>query len=142
MRIMGLDLGTKTIGVAVSDESRITAQPIGVIKRVSFEKDLIALDELVEKYQITEIVLGLPVNMNGTMGEKSQAAMRFRDRLADRTGLPVGVWDERLSTAAVNRVLIDGDMSRAKRKGVVDKLAASYILQGYLDSLKYGAGRP
>ncbi len=139
---MGLDLGTKTIGVAVSDESRITAQPIGVIKRVSFEKDLIALDELVEKYQITEIVLGLPVNMNGTMGEKSQAAMRFRDRLADRTGLPVGVWDERLSTAAVNRVLIDGDMSRAKRKGVVDKLAASYILQGYLDSLKYGAGRP
>lgn len=139
---MGLDLGTKTIGVAVSDESRITAQPIGVIKRVSFEKDLIALNELVEKYQVTEIVLGLPINMNGTMGEKSHSAMRFRDRLAERTGLPVGVWDERLSTAAVNRVLIDGDMSRAKRKGVVDKLAASYILQGYLDSIKYGAKRP
>lgn len=139
---MGLDLGTKTIGVAVSDESRITAQPIGVIRRVSFEKDLIALKELVEKYQVTEIVLGLPVNMNGTMGEKSLSAMRFRDRLAERTGLPIGVWDERLSTAAVNRVLIDGDMSRAKRKGVVDKLAASYILQGYLDSIKYGAKRP
>ncbi|MEK6758585.1 MAG: Holliday junction resolvase RuvX [Deltaproteobacteria bacterium] len=142
MRIMGLDLGTKTIGVAVSDESRITAQPIGVIRRVSFEKDLIALKELVEKYQVTEIVLGLPVNMNGTMGDKSISAMRFRDKIAERTGLPVGVWDERLSTAAVNRVLIDGDMSRAKRKGVVDKLAASYILQGYLDSIKFGANRP
>ncbi len=139
---MGLDLGTKTIGVAVSDESRITAQPIGVIRRVSFEKDLIALKELVEKYQVTEIVLGLPVNMNGTMGDKSISAMRFRDKIAERTGLPVGVWDERLSTAAVNRVLIDGDMSRAKRKGVVDKLAASYILQGYLDSIKFGANRP
>lgn len=136
MRIMGLDLGTKTIGVAVSDESRITAQPVGVIKRASFEKDLAALKELIDKHNVSEIVVGLPVNMNGTMGEKSHSAMRFRERLGERTGLPVGVWDERLSTAAVNRVLIDGDMSRAKRKGVVDKLAASYILQGYLDSLK------
>lgn len=139
MRIMGLDLGTKRIGVAVSDESRITAQPVGVINRVSAEKDLAGLTELIERFEVSVIVVGLPVNMNGTMGDKSQAAMRFRDRLAEKTGLQVDVWDERLSTAAVNRVLIDGDISRAKRKGVVDKLAASYILQGYLDSLRPGA---
>lgn len=138
MRIMGLDLGTKRIGVAVSDESGITAQPVGVINRVSAEKDLAGLIELIEKFEVSGVIVGLPVNMNGTMGEKSQAALRFRERLAEKTGLPVGVWDERLSTAAVNRVLIDGDISRAKRKGVVDKLAAAYILQGYLDSLSAG----
>lgn len=134
MRIMGLDLGKKTIGVAVSDPAGLIAQPVTTIKRVSLNKDLEELERFIDEYSVTGIVVGLPVNMDGTMGSATETVLKFIEKLKARTGLKVATWDERLSTAAVTRVLIDGDMSRARRKEVVDKMAASYILQGYLDS--------
>jgi putative Holliday junction resolvase len=133
MRVMGLDMGKKTIGVAVSDESGLTAQPVTTIKRSSLRKDLDELVRLIKEYSVTTIVVGLPVNMNGTMGPATESVLKFIDDLKERTGLPVETWDERLSTAAVTKVLLEGDISRARRKEVVDKMAASYILQGYLD---------
>lgn len=136
MRIMGFDVGTKTIGVAISDESGLIAQPLCVIKRGSFSKDLEEIRRLIEEHSIKMIVVGMPVNMNGTLGPRSEETQRFIDKIKDKVPVPVETWDERLSTAAVTRVLIEGDASRAKRKTVVDKLAASYILQGYLDSRK------
>ncbi len=136
MRIMGFDVGTKTIGVAISDESWLIAQPFCVIKRGSFSKDLEEILRLIEEHSIKMIIVGMPVNMNGTLGPRSEETQRFIDKIKDKVPVPVETWDERLSTAAVTRVLIEGDTSRAKRKTVVDKLAASYILQGYLDSRK------
>lgn len=136
MRVMGLDLGTKTIGVAISDEAGLTAQPIETIKRTSLNKDLDAIAVFISEYSVEEVVVGLPINMDGTMGERAQATLRFVEKLKQRIGAPVITWDERFSTAAVQRVLIESDMSRNRRKEVVDKLAASYILQGYLDSRK------
>lgn len=138
MRVMGLDMGKKTIGIAVSDESGLTAQPVTTIKRSSLRKDLDELVRLIEEYSVTTIVVGLPVNMNGTMGPATETVLKFIDDLKERTGLPVETWDERLSTAAVTKVLLEGDISRARRKEVVDKMAASYILQGYLDRASYG----
>lgn len=135
MRIMGLDLGTKTIGVAVSDETRVIAQPVATIIRSGMEADLTALMKYVSDYSVAEIVVGMPVNMDGSIGGRALAADRFMEMLRTRTALPVTAWDERLSTVAVTRMLIEGDMSREKRKKVVDKLAASYILQGYLDGI-------
>lgn len=134
MRIMGLDVGKKTIGVAVSDEGALTAQPLLTIKRTSKAKDFAELQRIIREFAIETIVAGLPVNMDGTLGPQSQVMLKFIDDLKAETGLPVIAWDERLSTIAVTRVLLEGDISRAKRKEVVDKMAASYILQGYLDS--------
>jgi putative Holliday junction resolvase len=131
---MGLDMGTRTIGVAVSDPLGMTAQPVKTVKRTGRSADLKELSTLIAEYEITEIVLGLPLRLNGTKSPMSEAVDVFAERLGTHTGLPIKLWDERLSTAAVTRVLKEADMSRAKRKKVVDKLAACYILQGYLDS--------
>lgn len=136
MRVMGLDLGTKTIGVAVSDEGGLIAQPVSTLKRVSIKKDLEALLKMAEDYAIEGFVVGMPINMDGTEGPRSKAVLKFVELLKERTHLPVSTWDERLSTVAVTRVLIEGDLSRSRRKEVVDKMAASYILQGFLDSRK------
>ncbi|NLL18871.1 MAG: Holliday junction resolvase RuvX [Clostridia bacterium] len=135
MRIMGLDIGDKTIGVAVSDPLGLTAQGITTIKRLDDETDLEQLQQLIESYQVELLVVGLPKNMNGTIGPQGEKVLAFKTLLEDRFNLPVVLEDERLTTVTAERMLIDADVSRAKRKKVIDKLAASVILQGYLDQL-------
>jgi putative Holliday junction resolvase len=132
MRIMGLDLGSKRIGVAVSDELGWTAQGVTVIKRSS--SWLSQLDELVDQYQVTKLVVGLPRNMDGSIGARGIDCQEVAEELKKRYNLPVDLWDERLSTTAVERTLIAADVSRKKRKAVIDQMAASWILQGYLDA--------
>lgn len=132
-RIMGLDIGERRIGIAVSDSLGWTAQGVTILHRKN-EDWLKRLDEIIEQYQVKEIVVGLPRNMNGTIGERGEDAMQVAEILRQRYGFPVHLWDERLSTMAVERTLIDADLSRRKRKQVIDQLAASWILQGYLDS--------
>lgn len=132
MRIMGLDFGSKTIGVAVSDELFWTAQGIKTIRRS--KKELEELRELIGEYDVKEIVVGYPKNMNGTKGPRCELTEEFAEILRSEFGLEVVLWDERLSTVAAQRSLIEADMSRSKRKNVIDKMAAVFILQGYLDS--------
>lgn len=135
MRIMGLDLGDVTIGIAVSDPLGWTAQGIETIRRKGREADDLArLAQLIKEWEIEKIVLGLPRNMNGTMGPRAEKTLEFKERLEEFTGLPVVTWDERLSTVAAQRTLLEADMSRGKRRKVVDKLAAVFILQGFLDA--------
>ena len=137
IRIMGLDFGSKTVGVAVSDPLGITAQGIEIVRRTSenkLRKTLARIEELVAEYEVTEIVLGFPKNMNNTIGERAEKSLAFKEMLERRTGLPVVMWDERLTTVAANRTLIEGGVRREDRKDYVDMLAAVYILQGYLDS--------
>lgn len=137
IRIMGLDFGSKTVGVAVSDLLGITAQGIEIVRRTSenkLRKTLARIEELVAEYEVTEIVLGFPKNMNNTIGERAEKSLAFKEMLERRTGLPVVMWDERLTTVAANRTLIEGGVRRENRKDYVDMLAAVYILQGYLDS--------
>ena len=137
IRIMGLDFGSKTVGVAVSDPLGITAQGIEIVRRTSenkLRKTLARIEELVTEYEVTEIVLGFPKNMNNTIGERAEKSLAFKEMLERRTGLPVVMWDERLTTVAANRTLIEGGVRRETRKDYVDMLAAVYILQGYLDS--------
>lgn len=138
MRIMGLDLGRKTIGVAVSDEAGLTAQPVTTVRRTTLNDDLKTLAVLIEEYSVGRAVVGLPVNMDGSVGPRAQATLKFVDALKAAVTIEVETWDERLSTVAVTRVLIEGDVSRGKRREVVDKMAAAYILQGYLDYRKSG----
>lgn len=136
MRILGLDVGAKTVGVAISDELGWTAQGITTIA-IDEEAGDFGMDELekiIKQYEVEKIVVGLPKNMNGTIGPRGEASMRFADMLRERFLLPVVMWDERLSTMAAERVLLEADLSRRKRKKVVDKMAAVMILQGYLDS--------
>jgi putative holliday junction resolvase len=138
MRIMGLDVGTKTIGIAVSDMMGWTAQGIETIK-VDMEigqKGIKRLQELIKEYEVEKLVVGLPKNMNGSVGPRGEACQQFADELQEITKLPVILWDERLSTMAAERVLISADVSRKKRKKVIDKMAAGMILQGFLDSQK------
>ncbi|PGT81903.1 MULTISPECIES: Holliday junction resolvase RuvX [Bacillaceae] len=137
MRILGLDLGSKTLGVAVSDELGWTAQGIETIKINEESRDyqLGRLTEIIEQHNVEKIVLGMPKNMNGTIGPRAEASQRFADILTKKFGLPVVLWDERLTTMAAERMLISADVSRKKRKQVIDKMAAVMILQGYLDSL-------
>lgn len=138
MRIMGLDYGSKTVGVAISDPLGITAQGIEIIRRNSDNKlrqTLARLEELIEEYQIEKIVLGFPKNMNNTIGDRAEKSLEFKEKLEKRTGLPVIMWDERLTTVEANRTLIEGEIRRENRKLYVDKLAAVFILQGYLDSV-------
>jgi putative Holliday junction resolvase len=134
-RIMWLDLGKRRIGVAVSDSLGWTAQGVEVIDRkgIDWRK---RLDQLVNEYQVSAFVVGLPRNMNGTIGPRGESCQQLAKELEERYSLPVYLWDERLSTTAVERTLIDADISRKKRKKVVDQMAASWILQGYLDSLR------
>ena len=135
-RIMGLDLGTKTIGVAVSNGMRYSATPLETIKRTKFTADAIRLDQLIAENAIVAIILGLPLNMDGSEGPRVQSTRAFARSLAQRITLPIAFWDERLSTSAVTRMMIDADLRRDRRAEVVDKLAASYILQGALDRLR------
>lgn len=142
MRIMGLDLGSKTIGVAVSDEMGFSAQPITVIRRKGLKQDLTELAALIDQYEVTSIVLGLPRNMDGSMGPQAEKSKVFGAKLEEEFQLKIDYWDERLTTVSAERVLLEGDVSRAKRKKVIDKVAASLILQGYLDRLAgQGAGQ-
>ncbi len=133
--LIGLDLGTKTLGVAVSDPRRTIASPVETIIRKKFTPDVDRLLVLCEGRRVAGFLLGLPVNMDGTEGPRCQATRAFARSFSTRTELPIGFWDERLSTAAVERMLISFDASRKKRAEVVDKLAAAYILQGALDRL-------
>lgn len=134
MRILGLDVGDRTIGVAVSDEFGWTAQGITVIRRVHWDEDMLRLRELVEKYNATLFVVGYPKNMNGTIGPRAQMAEEFAEKLSADLGLPVRLWDERLTTMEAERTLLAADLSRAKRKKVIDKVAAVLILQNYLQA--------
>jgi putative Holliday junction resolvase len=136
VRYMGLDIGDKTIGVSMSDELGWTAQGLEVIRRKedSPETDFERLDQLIAEYQVDKVIVGLPKNMNGTIGPRAELCQEFARSLEQRTGVPIKMWDERLSTVAAERVLIAGDVSRKKRKQVIDKMAAVMILQGFLDS--------
>ncbi|MCD7818629.1 MAG: Holliday junction resolvase RuvX [Lachnospiraceae bacterium] len=136
-RIMGLDYGSKTVGVAVSDPLGITAQGIEIIRRTQenkLRKTLARIEELAVQYEVKGFVLGFPKNMNNTIGERAEKTLEFRDMLQRRTGLPVTMWDERLTTVAANRTLMESGVRRENRKEYVDMIAAVYILQGYLDS--------
>ncbi len=138
MRIMGLDFGSKTVGVAVSDPLGITAQPIEIVRRKSENKlrqTLARIEELIREYQVTQLVLGLPKNMNNTLGERAEKSLEFKEILERRTGLPVVMWDERLTTVEANRALMEGNVRREERGKYVDALAAVLILQGYLDRI-------
>lgn len=138
-RLMGLDLGTKTIGVAISDVERRIASPVETIKRTKFKADAAALLALIAKHDIGAIILGKPLNMDGSQGPRVQATEAFARNLRTLTNLPILYQDERLSTAAVTRTLIDADASRARRAELVDKLAAAYILQGFIDRMSGSA---
>lgn len=134
MRAMGLDVGTKTVGVAVSDELELTAQPVTTVRRTSTREDLLALERLVRERQVTQLVVGLPLHMSGEEGERAAASRKLGDALSAATGVPVLYWDERLTTVAAQRALLESDVSRKKRKEVVDQVAAVLILQGWLDA--------
>ena len=133
-RLLGLDLGSKTIGLAISDSGFMIASPLETIRRKKFTSDALALKAIINKRQIGGIVLGLPKNMDGSDGPRVQSTRQFAANLLERFDIPIAFWDERLSTMAVKRVLVnEADMSRQKRSAVIDKMAASYILQGALD---------
>ncbi|MBQ8591733.1 MAG: Holliday junction resolvase RuvX [Lachnospiraceae bacterium] len=136
MRIMGLDFGSKTVGVAISDALLITAQGIDIIRRKDENKlrqTLAAIEALIVEYEVAEIVLGLPKNMNDTAGERVEKTLAFKEMLERRTGLTVHTWDERLTTVAADKAMIEAGIRREHRKEHVDKIAAVFILQGYLD---------
>ena len=138
MRIMGLDFGSKTVGGAVSDSLLLTAQGVEIIRRKEENKlrqTLARIEELIVEYEVQEIVLGLPRNMNATEGERVQLTMEFKEKLERRTGLPVHMWDERLTTVAADNAMMEAGIRRENRKEYVDMIAASLILQGYLDRL-------
>ena len=137
MRIMSLDVGSRTIGIACSDALLMTAQGIEAIRRTSLEKDFNRLQELIAEYEVHELVVGMPKNMNGTKGERAEKTEEFVEKMKEVIDLPVSYWDERLSTVMAERQLIAADVSRKKRKSVIDKMAAVVILQGYLDRLQF-----
>ena len=132
-RIMGLDVGDKTIGVAVSDLMGLTAQGVKTVKRVGKEKDIEELKAIIKERQVNKIVSGLPKNMNGTLGPQGEKVIKFCELLEQETGIKIEYWDERLSTVAAERTLIQGNVRRENRKSVIDMVAATIILQGYLD---------
>jgi putative Holliday junction resolvase len=136
-RLLGLDVGTKTVGLALSDVTRSVATPYSTLRRTKFTEDAKAILEVVEKNQVGGLVIGLPLNLDGSEGPRAQSTRAFARNLAARIELPIVFWDERLSTAAVERHLIEADASRKRRAEVIDRMAAAYILQGALDRLKY-----
>lgn len=141
MRIMGLDYGSKTMGVAISDPLGITAQGIETIERKEENKlrqTLARIEALVKEYAVEKIVLGFPKNMNNTIGERAEKSLELKEKLERRIGVPVIMWDERLTTVEAERTLIESKVRRENRKKYVDKIAAVFILQGYLDSLGFG----
>ena len=136
MRIMGLDFGSKTVGVAVSDSLLLTAQGVEIIRRKDENKlrqTLARIEELIVEYEVEEIVLGLPKNMNATEGIRVELTNEFKEKLERRTGLPVTMWDERLTTVAADKAMMEAGIRRENRKNYVDMIAATFILQGYLD---------
>ncbi len=135
--LMGLDLGDKTIGIAVSDTMRSVASPLKTLRRGKFTSNATALLEIASAREISGIVLGLPLNMDGSEGPRCQATRAFARNLETRTPLPITFWDERLSTVAAERALLEADASRARRAQVIDHVAAGYILQGLLDRLRH-----
>lgn len=144
MRIMGLDFGSKTVGVAVSDPLLLTAQGLEIIRRKEENKlrrTLARIEELIEEYEVEELVLGLPKHLNGSEGVRVELTEEFRDKLERRTGLPVVMWDERLTTVSADRTMMEAGIRREHRKEYVDKLAAVFILQGYLDRKRFDGDR-
>ncbi len=133
-RFLGCDVGTKTIGLALSDTNKMIATPLTVIKRTQWKEDSLTLLNEIDTHTICGIIVGFPLNMNGTEGPRCQSTRQFASNLLKAWDLPLCLWDERLSTRAVTRTLLDADLSRAKRGQVVDKMAACYILQGFLDA--------
>jgi putative Holliday junction resolvase len=138
MRLAGLDLGEKTIGIAIGDPGHHVASPLTTIRRTKFTKDATELLRIVDERQIGGLVIGLPLNMDGSEGPRCQSVRQFARNLAPMRDLPIAFWDERMSTMAVTRTMIEADLSRAKRSKVVDQSAAAFILQGALDSLHRG----
>ena len=134
-RLLGLDLGSKTIGLAISDGAFHMSSPLETIRRKKFTQDAIRLQAIIEERQVGGLILGLPINMDGTEGPRCQSTRQFARNFMERYDIPLAFWDERLSTAAVERDLIAADVSRAKRAEVIDQMAASFILQGALDYL-------
>lgn len=134
-RIIGLDVGDKTIGVAICDPLKITAQGVTTIKRIGIKNDFKELEDIINSYGVTKIVVGLPKNMNNTVGPQGEKVLSFVEKLRNHFKLDIILEDERLTTMAAERILIDGDVRREKRKKVIDKLAATYILQSYLDRI-------
>ena len=135
-RLMGFDIGEKTLGLALSDTSLTIATPLETLRRGKFSADAAILARFVEEHRVGGFVLGLPVNMDGSEGPRCQSVRAFANNLMGKIELPLAFWDERLSTAAVTRTMLDADLSRSRRAELVDKLAAAYILQGFLDRLK------
>jgi len=135
-RVLGLEIGSKRIGVAVSDPLGITAQSLAVIKAESDQEIVEKLKPIINDQKVDEIVLGLPLNMNGTEGPQAKRVIEFCDFLKGEINIPVKLWDERMTTAQVERIMIEADVTRKKRKEKIDKLAAQVILQSYLDSIK------
>ena len=142
MRIMGLDVGSRTIGVAISDELGITAQGLKTIRRRSLAEDIGELIRIIQQFDVNKVVVGLPRNMDGTIGKQAEMIFRWIKSLQERITLPVVTWDERLSTVGASKILLEADLSRQKRKGVIDKLAAVLILQGYLDRMRNRTDEP
>lgn len=143
MRKMGLDFGSKTVGIAISDPLLITAQGIEIVRRKSESKlrqTLARIEELIVEYEVDEIVLGYPKNMNDTVGERGEKTLAFKEMLERRTGLDVQLWDERLTTVAADKAMMEAGIRREERKEHVDRIAAVFILQGYLDYLKNREG--
>jgi putative Holliday junction resolvase len=140
-RLLGLDLGEKTIGLALSDTSRSVATPMETLRRSKFTADAEKLGKIVAEQDVGAVVIGLPLNMDGSAGPSAQSARAFGRNLATRMPVPVIFWDERLSTVAVTRALLDADTSRRRRADLVDKMAAAYILQGAVDRLRHMEGR-
>ena len=134
MRILGLDVGSKTVGVAVSDELSLTAQGVTTLKRKGLHQDIKQLLRLIEEHRVEKIIVGLPKNMDGSLGPSAKMVLSLIEELRKSIDLPIVTWDERLSSVAAQRALLEADMSRKKRKRVIDKVAALIILQGYLDS--------
>lgn len=135
-RLLGLDVGTKTIGMALSDVTRSIATPYHTVRRTKFTDDAKAIQKTIEEHRVGAVVIGLPINLNGSEGPRAQSTRTFARNLAARIAVPILFWDERLSTAAVERHLIEADASRKRRAEVIDRMAAAYILQGALDRLK------
>jgi putative Holliday junction resolvase len=135
-RLLGLDVGTKTIGMALSDVTRSVATPYHTVRRTKFTEDVVAIEAAIREHEVGAVVIGLPLNLDGSEGPRAQSTRAFARNLAARIAVPILFWDERLSTAAVERHLIEADASRKRRAEVIDRMAAAYILQGALDRLK------
>jgi putative holliday junction resolvase len=136
-RLLGLDVGAKTIGIALSDVGRIIASPTTTIRRTKFRADVAELKALVEEHEIAALIIGMPFNMDGTEGPRCQSVRQFAANVLEVIDIPAALWDERLSTVAAERALLEADMSRKRRAEVIDKMAAAVILQGALDLMSY-----